>query len=68
VNFRLLVREEAKIHRSHERVFNGLVVGIYTMWFNSIVWLLCMHGCVHDKQPVLCSAGKGNSQGCVLAN
>jgi hypothetical protein len=33
----LLVREKAKIHRSHERVFNGLVVGIYTMWFNSIV-------------------------------
>jgi hypothetical protein len=26
-------REKAKIHRSHERVFNGLVVGIYTMWF-----------------------------------
>jgi xanthine/CO dehydrogenase XdhC/CoxF family maturation factor len=26
VNFRLLVKEKAKIHRSHERVFNGLVV------------------------------------------
>ena len=26
VNFRLLVREKAKIHRSHKRVFNGLVV------------------------------------------
>ena len=37
VNFRLLVREKAKIHRSHKRVFNGLVVDIYTMWFNSIV-------------------------------
>jgi hypothetical protein len=53
VNFRLLVKEEAKIHRSHEIVFNGLVVGIiYTMWFNSIVPPL--HGfcvCVHDKQP-----------------
>ena len=37
VNFRLLVREKAKIHRSHKKVFNGLVVDIYTMWFNSIV-------------------------------
>ena len=37
VNFRLLVREKAKIHRSHKRVFNGLVVDIYTMWFKSIV-------------------------------
>ena len=37
VNFRLLVREKAKIHRSHKRVFNGLVVDIHTMWFNSIV-------------------------------
>ena len=37
VNFRLLVREKAKINRSHKRVFNGLVVDIYTMWFNSIV-------------------------------
>ena len=37
MNFRLLVREKAKIHRSHKRVFNGLVVDIYTMWFNSIV-------------------------------
>jgi hypothetical protein len=26
VNFRLLVSEQAKIHRSHKRVFNGLVV------------------------------------------
>ena len=30
VNFRLLVREKAKIHRSHKRVFNGLVVDIYS--------------------------------------
>ena len=37
MNFRLLVREKAKIHRSHKRVFNGLVVDIHTMWFNSIV-------------------------------
>ena len=37
MNFRLLVREKAKIHRSHKRVFNGLVVDTYTMWFNSIV-------------------------------
>jgi hypothetical protein len=37
-------QREAKIHRSHERVFNGLVVGI-------VVPPLCMHGCVHDKQP-----------------
>jgi hypothetical protein len=37
VYFRLLVREQAKIHRSHERVFNRLVVDIYTMWFNSFV-------------------------------
>jgi hypothetical protein len=28
VYFRLLVREKAKIHRSHESVFNGLVVVI----------------------------------------
>jgi hypothetical protein len=28
VNFRLLVKEKAKIQRSHERVFNGLVVDI----------------------------------------
>jgi hypothetical protein len=34
---RLLVREKVKIHRSHERVFNGLVVDVYTMWSNSIV-------------------------------
>jgi hypothetical protein len=27
----LLAREKAKIHRSHERVFNGLLVDIYTM-------------------------------------
>ena len=56
MNFRLLVREKAKIHRSHKRVLNGLVVDIYTMWFNSIVpplhgFCACMHGCVHDKQP-----------------
>jgi hypothetical protein len=29
----LLVKVKAKIHRSHDRVFNGLVIGIYTMWF-----------------------------------
>ena len=60
VNFRLLVREKAKIHRSHKRAFNGLVVDIYTRWFNSIVPPLhgfCMHGCVHDKQPEIhCSS------------
>ena len=39
VNFRLLVREKAKIHRSHR---SGLVVDIHTMWFNSIV--LPLHG------------------------
>jgi hypothetical protein len=36
--YSVFVREKAKIHRSCERVLNGLVVGIlYTMWFNSIV-------------------------------
>jgi hypothetical protein len=43
VYFRLLVREKAKIHRSHERVFNGLVVVII---IHDVVqfycWLLCM--------------------------
>ena len=28
---------QSTVHRSHKRVFNGLVVDIYTMWFNSIV-------------------------------
>ena len=64
VNFRLLVREKAKIHRSHKRVFNGLVVDIYTMWFNSIVpplhgFCVCMDVFMTSnlKLTVLCFAG-----------
>jgi hypothetical protein len=55
--FRLLVREKAKIHRSHERVINGFVVGIIIIhnvvqfYCSTTTWLLCMHGYVHDKQP-----------------